>query len=184
MLYICDIVLVSVFIYPTVVVFWRGAWTTMDLLLPSYTPTSIIYTVVIFFSSELLYIILSYPILNLFKKIQNHRTLTICIDNALTLYLGVTCVAGWRCIWKTVTFYYLPNHPQIASWSAHGIGYIVLTASLVGNALLARGCKVDGRPIEDGTGLYMTSIIEQLVSHCKRTATDDREIKPESITYI
>ena len=138
----------------------------LDLLLPKDPSLTVLYSLIIFLAFETLYLVLLYPFIVLFKWADDHaKFLKFCLDDVISFCLGVTCVAGWRCIWNTTTVYFLSDHPQVACWTGHLVAYVVLSATLVSNSILSRGCKLDC-VAGHGDVVYMDGTIQKIRLHC------------------
>ncbi|XP_066146428.1 uncharacterized protein [Euwallacea fornicatus] len=127
-----------------VVIFWRGAWVIIDILLiPEDFKFSSWSSLVLGLLSVGLVFRLEKTMKCSCSVYTGWRKIVIA-----DCYITLCCIATllyWRGVWSLINIYFLPDDVQLSCLLSHFVGFTALVVINCSNSLLVRGIYKDGK---------------------------------------
>ncbi|KAL1506752.1 hypothetical protein ABEB36_006055 [Hypothenemus hampei] len=179
LLLILDCILSVVLVANLVMIFWRGLFIVVDvILLPENLIASAWSSVVI----GLLFVGLVFRIQGFMKTLCSEKVGLLRLIIA-DFYISLTIIATvfyWRGLWYLINIYFLPSVPDLSNLVSVAIGFLALVLLNCSNTLLVRGVCLDAKEPKGECVIfpcqYLSIILKQDNTMTKTDASEEELI--------
>ena len=144
--FILDVLLSVIILGSLVAVLWWDVWTLMDnYLFPNDNTKTIVFSIVIFISIQLLSVLLQALFSFTHNALQKcHYIIQLFFHDVYFIIIGMGSIAGWRGIWKGVDMIIEMTGPEVGLVSVCLGSFIILVAVCSCTSLVLKGYVMDG----------------------------------------
>ncbi|XP_006823951.1 uncharacterized protein LOC102808548 [Saccoglossus kowalevskii] len=161
--YLLDMLLTYVIIVSVTVIYWRGMFGTLDLLIFEEDLTrSAWVSIAIGYTLAVVGTVLQYPAAIISRKVvQKSAFAQLVYEDTFVYVSAFMSVNVWRGTWYLCDVYILPDEFETSCWITLSVSVVVLYFILAARNMGGGEFRIDGKP-QDGTGVYYEHYFDRL----------------------